>query len=37
VEGVDAVLSDGLVHALLVCDADDLNVPSPLLSVTLPD
>jgi hypothetical protein len=37
VEGVDAVLSDGLVHALLVCDADDLDVPSPLFSVTLPD
>lgn len=37
IEGVDAVLSDGLVHALLVCDADDLEVPSPLLSVTLPD
>ncbi len=36
VEGVDAVLSDRLIHALLVCDADDLSVPSPLLSVTLP-
>jgi hypothetical protein len=36
VEGVDAVLSDRLVHALLVCDADDIAVPSPLLSVTLP-
>lgn len=36
VEGVDAVLSDGRIHVLMVCDADDPAVPSPLLSATLP-
>jgi len=36
VEGVDAVLADGLIHVLMVCDADDPAVPSPLLSATLP-
>lgn len=35
VEGVDAVLADELIHVLLVCDADDVSVPSPLYSVTL--
>jgi hypothetical protein len=36
VEGIDAVLSDRLIHVLLVCDADDVEVPSPLFSTTLP-
>lgn len=36
VEGVDAVLADELVHLLAVCDADDVDVPSPLYSATLP-
>lgn len=35
VEGVDAVLSDEQIHLLLVCDADDPDVPSPLLSAAL--
>lgn len=36
IEGVDAVLADELIHLLLVCDADDVEVPSPLYSLTLP-
>ena len=36
IEGVDAVLSDEMVHLFLVADADDPHVPSPLLSATLP-
>lgn len=36
VEGVDAVLADDLIHLLLVCDADDVEVPSPLYSATIP-
>jgi hypothetical protein len=36
VEGVDAVLSDELIHLLMVCDADDASIPSPLLSATMP-
>jgi len=35
VEGVDAVESDELLHLLMVCDADDASIPSPLLSATL--
>ena len=37
VEGIDAVLADEMVHLLLVCDADDVEVPSPLYSATLPE
>ena len=36
VEGVDAILSDEQIDVLLVSDADDVNVPSPLFSATLP-
>ena len=35
VEGVDAIESDELIHLLMVCDADDPAVPSPLLSATI--
>jgi hypothetical protein len=35
VEGVDAVESDELIHLLMVCDADDPAIPSPLLSATI--
>ena len=36
IEGIDAVVADELIHVLLVCDADDIEVPSPLYSLTLP-
>ena len=36
VEGIDAVESDELIHLLMVCDADDASIPSPLLSATIP-
>lgn len=36
IEGVDAVVSDEMIHLFLVSDADDVQVPSPLLSATLP-
>lgn len=36
IEGIDAVVADELIHLLLVCDADDVEVPSPLYSLTLP-
>lgn len=35
IEGVDAVLSDDLIHVLLVSDADNVDVSSPLFSATL--
>lgn len=35
IEGVDAVLSDDLIHVMLVSDADDVNVSSPLFSASL--
>ena len=35
-EGLDAVVSDDLIHLFLVSDADDVEAPSPLLSATLP-
>lgn len=37
VEGVDAVVADRLIHVLMVSDADDDAVPSPLYSGTLPE
>ena len=37
VEGVDAVVADRLIHVLMVSDADDDAIPSPLYSGTLPE
>jgi len=37
VEGVDAIEADRMIHVLLVSDADDVSVPSPLYSTTLPE
>jgi Family of unknown function (DUF6929) len=34
-EGVDAILADRMIDLRLVCDADDPEVPSPLLAGTL--
>jgi hypothetical protein len=36
VEGVDATLDGDGVELLMVCDADDLHTPSPLLAARLP-
>jgi hypothetical protein len=36
VEGVHAVLDTGVIGMTLVCDQDDPDVPSPLLSATMP-
>ena len=36
VEGVDATLDTGMISFLFVCDQDDPEVPSPLLSATMP-
>ncbi len=37
VEGIDAVVADRLIHLLLVSDADEVSVASPLYSTTLPE
>jgi hypothetical protein len=37
VEGIDAIVGDGLIHFLLVSDADEVSVASPLYSATLPE
>ena len=36
VEGVHAVLDTGVVTMTFVCDQDDPDIPSPLLSATMP-
>jgi hypothetical protein len=36
IEGIDAVLHDGSIDLLIVSDADATDVPSPLMSATLP-
>ena len=36
VEGLDATLDVGVISFLFVCDQDDPEVPSPLLSATMP-
>ena len=36
VEGLDATLDTGVISFLFVCDQDDPEVPSPLLSATMP-
>ena len=36
VEGLDATLDTGVISLLFVCDQDDPEVPSPLLSATMP-
>jgi hypothetical protein len=36
VEGVHAVLDTGVLGLTFVCDQDDPDVPSPLLSATMP-
>jgi hypothetical protein len=36
VEGVDATLSSGVIDFLFVCDQDDPEGPSPMLSATMP-
>jgi hypothetical protein len=36
VEGVHAVLDSGVVTMTFVCDQDDPDIPSPLLSTTMP-
>jgi hypothetical protein len=36
VEGVDARVDTGVVDFLFVCDQDDDETPSPLLSATMP-
>lgn len=36
VEGVDATLDTGVISFLFVCDQDDPETPSPLLSATMP-
>ena len=36
VEGLDATLDTGVISFLFVCDQDDPDVPSPLLSATMP-
>lgn len=37
IEGIDAIVADRLIHLLLVSDADDPEVASPLFSATLPE
>jgi hypothetical protein len=36
VEGVDATIDTGAIDFLFVCDQDDPQAPSPLLSATMP-
>jgi hypothetical protein len=36
VEGVHAAVDSGVVDLVFVCDQDDPDVPSPLLSGTMP-
>jgi hypothetical protein len=36
VEGVHAALDTGVVTMTFVCDQDDPEIPSPLLSATMP-
>lgn len=36
VEGVDATIDSGVIDFLFVCDQDDPETPSPLLSATMP-
>jgi hypothetical protein len=36
VEGLDATLDTGMISFLFVCDQDDPDTPSPLLSATMP-
>lgn len=36
VEGVHGVLDSGVVTMTFVCDQDDPDIPSPLLSATMP-
>jgi hypothetical protein len=36
VEGVDATIDTGVISFLFVCDQDDPDTPSPLLSATMP-
>ena len=36
VEGLDATLDTGVINFLFVCDQDDPDAPSPLLSATMP-